>query len=764
MSSNRTLQAWIAAALFAAFAWNAQAQSMSGDPPDRVARLSYQTGDVEFAASGAANWGYVDINRPLMTGDQLGTGDDGYASLELGRASLRVGPGSAFQLTDLHDDFAQIQLTQGTLGLRVRSMDRDESYEVDTPTIAFVVSEPGNYRIDVAADGTTTVTLRRGSGIAYGEGGVSDTLDSDTAYQFNDPQLNSVDEYDPAAYDAFDRFCTSRDARYDRSRSRRYLPPGMIGYEDLDGYGNWSQAPGYGNVWYPQVATGWAPYRDGHWVWVDPWGWTWVDNAPWGFAPSHYGRWAYIGGRWGWIPGPATVQPVYAPALVAFVGGVNISINLGGGGGGAPVGWFPLGPSDVYVPPYHVSQNYFTQVNVTNVKVVNNTVINNTTINKTVINNTVINNYYANYAANRPQPQATYANRTVPGAMTVVPTSVFVGAKPVAAAAVAVKPMQLAAMKVVPAVRIAPVAASIAPAAPARSAPQAVRVPSFNRAVIARAAPPPPPAPFAERAKLIASQGGAPLAPAKLRQLGEQQAAARPQVARPVIAAPGGGTFQGAGHGTPAGMTPRAPVGVNANGHQLEIRHLPPAAPQAVRPQAEGSPIKGSTGMGHVNPAPIQPARVQTPAPVVHPVIRQPVEPTRPERTQEQAPAVRPVVRQPVEPTRPERTQEQAPAVRPVVRQPIEQTRPERVVEPVRPVKPVEHERPAVQAPHVERPVAPVQERPAAAQREPTPAAHPASEARPLRPPTAAKPAPENKDAKDRKPKDEHEGSPREER
>ena len=34
-----------------------------------------------------------------------------------------------------------------------------------------------------------------------------------------------------------------------------------------------------------------------------PWGLTWVDQAPWGYAPFHYGRWAYISGRWGWCPG-----------------------------------------------------------------------------------------------------------------------------------------------------------------------------------------------------------------------------------------------------------------------------------------------------------------------------------------------------------------------------------------------------------------------------------------------------------------------------
>ena len=113
---------------------------------------------------------------------------------------------------------------------------------------------------------------------------------------------------------------------------------------------------------------------NGHWGWVGAYGWTWVDDAPWGFAPFHYGRWAYIGNRWGWCPGPIAVRPVYAPALVAFVGGgVGVSVGFGGG----PVGWFPLGPHDVYFPGYHVSQRYFTNVNVSNTRVVNNVTINN---------------------------------------------------------------------------------------------------------------------------------------------------------------------------------------------------------------------------------------------------------------------------------------------------------------------------------------------------------------------------------------------------
>jgi len=37
----------------------------------------------------------------------------------------------------------------------------------------------------------------------------------------------------------------------------------------------------------------WAPYREGHWAWIEPWGWTWVDDASFGFVTSHYGRWAF---------------------------------------------------------------------------------------------------------------------------------------------------------------------------------------------------------------------------------------------------------------------------------------------------------------------------------------------------------------------------------------------------------------------------------------------------------------------------------------
>ena len=93
--------------------------------------------------------------------------------------------------------------------------------------------------------------------------------------------------------DCFARWREDREEEALSSPSAQYVAPGIIGYSTLDGYGNWEPMAVYGSGWFPRVNAGWAPYRDGHWAWIEPGGWTWVDDEPWGFAPFHYGRWAF---------------------------------------------------------------------------------------------------------------------------------------------------------------------------------------------------------------------------------------------------------------------------------------------------------------------------------------------------------------------------------------------------------------------------------------------------------------------------------------
>ena len=402
-------------------------QTGAGDPPTRVARLSYATGDLGLMPAGSTNWSAADVNRPLTNGDKLSGGPDARAELDLGNAALRINGQSDIGVLNLNEQIGQFELTQGTLNITVRNLDQGSSYEVDTPTLALVIDQPGTFRVDVDGNGaSTTVTAFSGAGVVYGENNAQRDVYNGRSYQFADSTLNNVTVNEINGGDAFDAWCSGRDAQYGNGAQAEYVSDDMVGAQDLNQYGNWQADDDYGAVWYPTyVGFGWAPYRFGHWVWIAPWGWTWVDNLPWGFAPYHYGRWAFIRGAWGWIPGSPRVRPIYAPALVAFVG-----MRAGG-----PVGWFPLGPHEVYNPWYRASRNYYNGINVTNIAVGRGY------DRGTLINN--IHNQYGFYQSGRPAPNITYANRAAPHAFTAVSAEAFAGARNVQTSQVHVSPQQM---------------------------------------------------------------------------------------------------------------------------------------------------------------------------------------------------------------------------------------------------------------------------------------------------------------------------------
>jgi len=114
--------------------------------------------------------------------------------------------------------------------------------------------------------------------------------------------------------DVWDRWNYARTEALVDTVSARYVPQTVAGVDDLDQHGNWRVVPEYGSVWVPEgVATDWAPYTTGRWVWDPRFGWSWVDTASWGWAPYHYGRWVHLDRVWAWAPGPVVLRPVYAP-------------------------------------------------------------------------------------------------------------------------------------------------------------------------------------------------------------------------------------------------------------------------------------------------------------------------------------------------------------------------------------------------------------------------------------------------------------------
>jgi uncharacterized protein DUF6600/FecR-like protein len=490
----------------------------TADPPSRVARLGYMTGAVSWSPAGENDWVLATMNRPLITGDRLWVDARARAELQVGSAVIRMSGSTSVTLLNLEDRVAQVQLSQGTLNIRVRRLGPNEVIEIATPNLAYSIRRPGRYRIEVDAAGdATTVVVREGQAEVYGERAAY-RVNAGQTYRFFGTDLRDYEYVDAPRADEFDRWSSERDRR--GSVSARYVSPDVIGYEDLDEYGSWRLAQGYGNVWVPtRVASGWAPYRDGHWAWVDPWGWTWVDDAPWGFAVSHYGRWANISGTWSWVPGPVRSRAVYAPALVVFIGGSNFQIAISSGNVGG-IAWFPLGPRDVYRPSYPVSRRYFNDINTSN----------------TTINTTNITNQY-NITNVR---NITYVNQQVPGAIVAVPSTAFVQSQPVARAAVRLSREAVANAPVTTVAAVAPVQASVRGAAASGSKPPAE---TQQRPVVAKVPPPPAPVPFAAKQSALAANPGKPLDAAALATVKPAAPAPAPPVkvvspAQPVAAPP----------------------------------------------------------------------------------------------------------------------------------------------------------------------------------------------------------------------------------
>ncbi len=602
--------ATLCAALMMIIALPQRAAADGDDPPGRVARLSFLRGAVSFQPAGESDWVPAAINRPMTTGDKLWADMDSRAELHIGSAAIRLDGNTGLSFLNLDDRTVQIQLSAGTLSIRVRRLERDEIFEVDTPNQAFSILRPGEYRLEASEDGASTIVkVIDGKGEASGAGR-SYTIESSERASLTgtDTLYASIDKLERRDRDDFDDWCEERDHRDERSRSARYVSPQMVGYEDLDENGEWRHDPEYGEVWVPTtVAVGWAPYHYGHWAWIAPWGWTWVDDAPWGYAPFHYGRWAYGRGAWFWVPGPVNERAVYAPALVAFVGGPSFGVGIAIGGGAA-VAWFPLGPREVYVPAYRVSPAYVNRVNVSNTNVSRTTVTN--VYNTTVVNNntTVVNN-------------VTYVNRTAPGAVTAVPTNAFTNSQPVATSAVRVNASQIANAPVTTRAAVAPTQNSVmgpAGRTPVRAMPPAAVA---NRQVVAKTAPPPPPVSFERQQSALAAHPGQPLArnevenvrPANVerpfvRQAGPSQPGTPNRGGGQVAGAPGSPNRQPENPGNaPANAAPNRPT-------SNPSVSMPPRNDRPGSVQPNNRPSVGEAEAPNARPSNAQPNRPGQPA------------------------------------------------------------------------------------------------------------------------------------------------------
>jgi hypothetical protein len=291
-----------------------------------VGRISMADGTV-LCHSPAGAWAPALVNEPVAAGSGLRTAANAEAEWHSPGARVALAPGSELRVLRLDAAVLQLGLTSGRIGIHLDEAQAAETVEIDLPRGGVWLDKPGDYDI-TAGDANRPPAIRVFGGEARLGGGLDDrsfTVGSDSFSEWWRSQTDSADLTAPQKW------------------------PDIAGTAALAGAGRWEHDSRWGDVWFPSdVAIEWAPYRDGVWRFLAPWGWTWIDRAAWGFASSHYGRWARIDDRWGWVPGAELDATDFSPAAVAFLGTAGIGLSRPGDIGAAPaVAWFPLAPNEM---------------------------------------------------------------------------------------------------------------------------------------------------------------------------------------------------------------------------------------------------------------------------------------------------------------------------------------------------------------------------------------------------------------------------------
>ena len=372
--------------------------------PAVVGRIASAQGNLFHAPDARGDeWTEVGLNYPVAGGDNLWVDGDGLAEVDYGAGQFRIAGDTNLHVSRLDEGQLALFLAEGSLIVRVRVLEPGDAARVDAPLAQIDLARPGLYRIDVSPDRSrTTVVVREGEATIAAPAVVQQVLPGQTATLLAGE--SQADIGDGAGIDGFDAWSADRDRYYDRRGQDAYVSRQMVGQVDLDDYGSWRSDPDYGPVWFPTaVAADWAPYRYGTWTSLPGWGYTWVDAAPWGYAPFHYGRWAFIAGRWGWCPGTYVARPIWAPAMVAWYGGGAWGYSATYGG---PVwGWVPLGWGEPFMPWWRgCGSRCWSRYN---------------------------HPYHVNLAERPKAPPTHYANWSVPGGLTAVPGAALAGGKPV---------------------------------------------------------------------------------------------------------------------------------------------------------------------------------------------------------------------------------------------------------------------------------------------------------------------------------------------
>ncbi len=294
------------------FALIAAALPLAASSHVRIVRLSLVEGQVQIDRATGEGSERAILNTPIVEGTHLITGTDGLAEVEFeNESALRLTGDSEVKFSQLLMNDAgakvnQIQVVKGLVYLNTAK--GDDVFRLVVGKNAFLVRRNSQIRLSASPDQiklavfSGDVQLENLSPLVNIQRHETLTLDANHADAPTVAKAVEADRFDRWNQERADYSKTYADNGGYGEPSRGY------GLQDLNYYGDFFYAPGYGYAWQPfgfaNALLSWDPYSNGAWMFYPGLGYSWASAYPWGWLPYHYGSWAFINGTgWAWVPG-----------------------------------------------------------------------------------------------------------------------------------------------------------------------------------------------------------------------------------------------------------------------------------------------------------------------------------------------------------------------------------------------------------------------------------------------------------------------------
>ncbi len=278
----------------------------------RIVRLSSVEGQVQMDRATGQGLERALLNTPIVEGVRLITGSDGLAEVEFeNQSALRLAEDSEVKFSQLLINDAgtkinQIEVVKGIVYLDAAK--GDDVFHLTAGGPSLLVRRGTLVRLD-ATSGQVQVAVFKGDVQLENQVQPVTVAKRETL---------TLDPKNPAGYTVakgietvqFDAWNKEREA-YTNTYAQNAGNGGPnrgYGLQDLNYYGDYFYASGYGLAWQPygfaNSMLGWNPYNNGAWMFYPGMGYAWASAYPWGWLPYHYGSWAFINGAgWAWLPG-----------------------------------------------------------------------------------------------------------------------------------------------------------------------------------------------------------------------------------------------------------------------------------------------------------------------------------------------------------------------------------------------------------------------------------------------------------------------------